>query len=158
MKSLIYYYSWKGKTKSVAEALMKITGAELRRLEEVSIRKGILSYLISPLQALTGLKSELRPYNPNISGYERIFIGTPVWGGNPVPAINTLINEASLKRKKIVIFCTNIFGKSQPVLNKMENRIRERGGLIEGSFSIRCTKKNMANLPDLIKKTAKKYL
>ena len=129
MKSLIFYYSCDDKTKSTAEELGRITGSELRKVEEVAANKGVLRYLLTPLQALAGLGSELRPYNPDMTGYGRVFIGTPAIGGNPAPAISTLLGEIALKNKKIVVFCTHAAGKAGSVLKKMENIVREKGGL-----------------------------
>ncbi len=158
MKSLIFYYSWLGKTKSVAEALGRLSGSEIRRVEEVEIRRGISGFLMATFQALNGFQSELRPYNSDLTGYDRVFIGSPVWCGNPAPAVTAFLRETELKGKKIIIFCTHVTSKSLPALQKMANIIKERGGQIQGSFSIRSTRKNLSNLQEVVRIAAEKYL
>ncbi|MGA2141923.1 MAG: hypothetical protein ABSG94_05810 [Brevinematales bacterium] len=158
-RTLIYYYSWSGKTKAAAQALGKLTGAELRRIEEVAIRRGIFSFLTALIQAIDGYISELRPYNPDMTGFDRIFIGTPVWSSGPPPALRALLSEASFKRKKIVIFTTHMLsGAPAAAIKKIEDAVGKAGGEVLGSFSIRTTKKNMANPVEAVKLAAVKFL
>ncbi len=158
MKTLIFYYSWKGKTKSAALALQSLTGGELRRIEEVKIKRGFLYNLINTVRAIFDIRNDLRPYNPDLLGYDRIFIGTPVWAGSPVPAVNAFIDEAEIKNKKIVIFCTHIFSNPSGALKKLSAGIKKSGGKVSGMFAVRTTKKNMAGITDKVKAAAKKFI
>ena len=159
MRSLIYYYSWSGKTKAAAEALGKLTGSELRRVEEVAIRRGLFSFPTALIQALDGCISELRPYNPDVTGFDRIFIGTPVWSSGPPPAVRALLREAPFNRKKVVIFTTHMLsGVPAAAIKKIEDDVSREGGEVQGSFSIRTTKKNMSNLIEAMKLAAVKFL
>ncbi len=158
MKALVIYYSWKNHTRAVAEVLKEIGGFELRRIEEVIIRRGVFSHIISAIQAIADFSSDLRPYNQGLEGFDKVFIGTPVWAGNPAPAINTFIKETDLKNIKFVIFCTYLLSKPIRAVNKLENNIKEKGGKIEGSFFIKVNKKDKNLLKEKVGESIKKYI
>lgn len=49
-------------------------------------------------------KPELKEYNIDLSKYDNIFIGTPVWFGTYAPPINTFLSENKIENKNISIF------------------------------------------------------
>lgn len=94
MKTLVVYYSWKGNTEVVASEIASSLGADLLKLEEIKKRPGgILGFLISGMQGARASKTGLKPINCNLSDYDRIFIGTPIWASGSVPAVNTFGSE-----------------------------------------------------------------
>lgn len=81
-KALVLYYSQTNNTKSVAEELQKQLGADI---ESVEANK--------PLQS-------------NLSKYDVIFLGYPIWSGTYATPIATLIKSNDFAGKTIVPFCT----------------------------------------------------
>ncbi|MBQ5458818.1 MAG: hypothetical protein IIT61_08880, partial [Bacteroidales bacterium] len=53
-----------------------------------------------------GILPEIKPIAADISKYDVVFIGFPVWFGTYAPPISTLLENADLSGKKIVPFCT----------------------------------------------------
>ena len=81
-KALVLYYSQTNNTKSVAEELQKQLGADIESLEAD------------------------KPLQSNLSKYDVIFLGYPIWSGTYATPIATLIKSNDFAGKTIVPFCT----------------------------------------------------
>lgn len=103
MRSLVIYYSRSGKTKSIAERIARATGADLEEILEVERHE---SYARSAIDAVLKRKPALRPLGRALDDYDLIFIGTPIWRMNAVPAIQALLSTQSWEARAIALFCT----------------------------------------------------
>ena len=102
MKQAVVFYSRDGSTSTIAKAIADKFGADVLELKEVSPIKG---FMAAAWGAMSGKKSELiNDYVGESAGYDKIFVGTPVWGGKAVPAVNMFIEKAQIKGKEIVFF------------------------------------------------------
>lgn len=137
-KSLVVYYSRTGRTQAAAKGIAIALHAELRKLEEIKRRDGVLRLLECGFEAVTRFESELRPMDLSLKGFDRIFLGTPTWIGFPAPALNSFITNVDFKNKKVFIFSTG-FISGNHIMDLVRNQIEEKGGIIEGNFSI-CTR------------------
>jgi flavorubredoxin len=98
-------------------------------------------YVYGSYCALKDKVWEIKPININLKDYSKVFVGSPVWAGNSVPAINTFISNADFSGKEVIVFTTmggNNPGKS---ISKMSSKISSRGGMIVGSFAIQTGRK-----------------
>ena len=113
-KILIIYYSLEGNTDWVARELAKETGADLFRLETVKEypKKGFAKFFHGGKDAFTNACPELKTPIPDISAYDTIVIGTPVWAGRPASPINTLLSLADFSNKKLAAFASCAGGKA----------------------------------------------
>lgn len=106
-KSIVVYYSASGNTKIVAEKIQKATGADIQEIKPVS------AYTESYNELLNEAKREIqkgvkRPIYPlDLSSYDVIYIGSPVWWGTVAPPLMTLIDENNLAGKIIAPFVTH---------------------------------------------------
>ena len=99
MKKLFIYYSLSGNGDVVADYLKD---------RNIDIRKVIMkdkmpkSYILQILKGgfLAGIyyKARLVDFNNNIDSYDEIVIGSPIWNGRLVPAINTVLDKISLDK------------------------------------------------------------
>ena len=107
-KMLVLYYSQTGNTKAVAEAIQAKTGADIEAVVSMNPYDGdynsTIQRCLNEMQA--GTYPEIQPLNSNLAEYDVVFIGYPVWFGTYAPPIETLLNTADLKGKKVVPFCT----------------------------------------------------
>ncbi|MBQ8705682.1 MAG: hypothetical protein IJ548_05245, partial [Paludibacteraceae bacterium] len=53
-----------------------------------------------------GIKPELKPLKADLSQYDTIFLGYPVWFGTMAPPMISFVESIDLSGKKIVPFCT----------------------------------------------------
>jgi len=137
MKTLVVYYSLTGKTDVVAQALAKELGADVRRVEDVEKPSGGFWFIITgAISAIRGAESKIKPIDTDFRAYDRIFVGSPVWGGSPSTPINAFIANADFTGKEVIPFMTMGGNDASGALKKMSERIEKKGGKIIGSFAL----------------------
>jgi len=136
MKTLVVYYSLTGKTDVVAQALAKELGADVRRVEDVEKPSVTWWFILTgAISAMWGAGSEIKPIDISFQGYDRVFVGSPVWGGSPSTPINAFIAKADFTGKEVIPFMTMGGNDASGALKKMSERIERKGGKIVGSFA-----------------------
>ncbi|MDR0485956.1 MAG: hypothetical protein LBH29_04445 [Elusimicrobiota bacterium] len=107
MKTLIIYNSSSGKTLKAAQIIQGFTKGNLYEIKPLK-KQGIIA--LGAL-AIFGrfLKTSPLPLVedfPNLEGYERIFIGAPIYAGNIPPALESFLNQFDFKGKTVIPFAT----------------------------------------------------
>ena len=153
MKKLVVFYSLDGNTKFIAEKIAEEISAEILELKpEKEIPK------IEPFKHLWGGKQvinketpKLREYHFNLSDYDILIIGTPVWSFNFSPPIRTFLKENKIKNKKIIIYCTSKGLKGETLENlKKELKGNEIIAEIEFRNVLKNQEENIKKLKDFI--------
>jgi flavodoxin len=107
-KMLVLYYSQTGNTKAVAEEIANKLGADIEEITMVDPYDPDFQATID--RCMKEREQEILPtINPvkaDLSKYDVIFLGYPVWFGTYAPPVITFLNGADLSGKKIVPFCT----------------------------------------------------
>jgi flavodoxin len=155
MKTLVVYYTKSGWTEKIAQEIGKLTKGELRKIVEIKSRNGILGFIRSGFEAVRGALSELRPMDFNLSNYDQVFLGTPVWAGSPTPAVNSFIAEADFKGKKVVLFLIMGGERYERPLSLLKEKIRAKGGKVAGSFAISSSRLSEEQLKEEVKRNLK---
>lgn len=107
MKTLVVYYSKSGNTRRVAEEIAKSLGGETEELLEIGAkRSGVLGFLFAGRDGMRGRPSKIEAPKRRPADYDLLFIGSPVWGWNLVPAVRSYLGAADLRGKPIAFFCT----------------------------------------------------
>ena len=117
MKKVIVYYSYHGNTKSIAEMIQKSTGADIARIETVVSYDGdynsVLTFIFNSVvnqgqdEVNSGYCPKIKPLNIDLSKYDEVILGTPVWWYTFAPAMNTFLKENDLSGKTVYPFATN---------------------------------------------------
>ena len=127
MKTLVVYYSLEGNTEYVAEKIKESIGADMLKLvpKKAYHDKGFAKFLWGGKSAVMAEKPELTPYDINLSEYERIVFGFPVWASNFTPPIRTFIDEnrEALKGKRFAAFACQSGGGAEKALAKLAKTI-----------------------------------
>ena len=84
------------------------------------------------LATLLGLGTTLVDPDYTVEPYEAVVVMTPVWIGNPAPAITTFISNAVLKGKRVFIVAVGGTGANPRTIAKLEKRLRARGASVVG--------------------------
>ena len=102
MSKLLIYYSLSGNGELVAETL-KERGFDLRRIElkKKPPKAFFFQILAGGFGAGIGRKEPLKDYDSDISGYDTIVIGSPVWNGRLSCPINTVLAQTDLSGKTL---------------------------------------------------------
>ena len=108
--TLIVYYSYSGTTKRVAEHLQSITGGDLYEITLAEPYSGTDNDVSDRVfdernnNEMPKLSGEL----PDISKYDRILIGTPVWNDSIANPVMTFLEETDFSNKEVAPFWTYI--------------------------------------------------
>jgi len=115
MKTAVIYYSYGGNCALVAEILKTELSADIFRIETLDDkkRKGISLFFWGGGQVFMGKKPPLKPLSVEISAYDLVVLGTPVWAGSPAPALASFLGKNSITGKKIALFCCHGGGKGK---------------------------------------------
>jgi len=158
MKTLVVYYSLTEKTHVVAQTLAAEFGADSRRVEEVEKHEATLWFIVkNGFAAMRGVESEIKPVDTSFQGYDRVFVGSPVWGGSPSTPINAFISKADFTGKEVVLFMTMGSDDAAGALKKMSERIEKKGGKVIGSFAFSTGKATEEELAARTRDAAQRY-
>ena len=146
MERIILYYSDGGKTKVVAETLALNLRCDICQIRDLKKRGGIRNLLGSSIDAFRESKTEIYPPTLDLEEYDTVYIGTPTWVSNPTPAIITLIDNVDLRGKDVVLFTTSTSSESDGALEKMDLKVRARGGRVVQQFNLKTKDKDAAKL------------
>ena len=142
MKKLIAYFSVSGVTKRAAEQLACLTGADLYEIrpEKPYSREDLDWRDKQSRSSLEMMDPSSRPplaqSVPDVSSYDMVYIGFPVWWGVAPRPVNTFIESAHLEGKPVYIFATSGGSGIDYALNDMKKNYPSldiRGGkLLKG--------------------------
>ena len=110
---LVVYFSATGTTKAAAKKVKKATGGTLYEIKaKTPYTEADLDYSQDDCRANKEqqddrVRPEINGKVKNISQYDVIFVGFPVWWGKEPKIIRTFLESYDLKGKKIVPFCTS---------------------------------------------------
>lgn len=107
-KVLVLFYSQTNNTKMVAAEIANRLDADIEAIEAVNPYDGDFDATIQRClqERQDGVLPEIRPLTSDLSKYDVIFIGYPVWFGTYAPPVITFLNNVDLSGKKLVPFCT----------------------------------------------------
>ncbi len=113
IKTLVVYFSATGNTKSVAEEIVRLTGADLYEIvpadpytaEDLNYNNNDCraNQEMNDASARPAIGSEVI----DISAYDTVFVGYPIWWGTAPRIINTFLDTYDLSGKTVLPFCTS---------------------------------------------------
>ena len=127
MKTLIVYYSLEGNTEYAAGRIAENMPADTLQLwpKKAYADKGFAKFFWGGKSAVMAEKPELEPYSVDLSEYDRIIFGFPVWASNFTPPIRTFLSEhlSEIKGKMIAAFACQSGGGAEKALAKLQKYI-----------------------------------
>lgn len=107
-KVLVLYYSQTSNTKTVAQEIATRLNADIEEIELVEPYDTAFQATIDRCKAdrEKGILPEIKPLKVNVSDYDTIFLGYPIWFGTYAPPIASLLEKVDLSGKFVMPFCT----------------------------------------------------
>ena len=107
-KVLVLYYSQTSNTKQVATEIATRLGADIEEIVPVQPYDGEFEATIQRCmkEREEGVTPEIKPLASDLSKYDVIFLGYPVWFGTYAPPVAAFLAQVDLSGKKVVPFCT----------------------------------------------------
>ena len=106
MKTLLVYYSRTGNTRMIANTISESIKCDIEEIVEKDKRKGIIGYIKSGYQASRGKVDHIEDSKYELSGYDLLIIGTPVWAGKMSVPVRTYLKKNMNKIPLLACFCT----------------------------------------------------
>jgi len=122
MKKLFLFASFTGNGDYVSKEFEK-AGFELRKaVEKKKFPKSFFwSVMSGGFRAGLGLKGKLVNYDNDVSGYDKIVIGSPIWNGRFPPVMNAVLKETNFEGKDL----TFVFYSGSGEGKKAEERVKK---------------------------------
>lgn len=127
-RTLVVYFSCTNTTKGIAEEIAEITAGTLHRIiPEVPYTEEDLNYSNSSCRANReqndpSARPAISSKIENLSDYDVVFLGYPIWWGKAPKVISTFLESHDFSSKTIVPFCTSHssgIGSSDADLHKL---------------------------------------
>lgn len=138
---IIIYFSYTGNTKKIANIIKDKLNCDILELKPIIPYSTDYQTVVDEEQNLEG-SEHLREYqniNIDLSKYNTIIIGTPVWWYRECPVIRTFLKENDLSNKTIIPFATNAgwLGKTFKEIEKMcpNSKITNEMNIVFKSYS-----------------------
>ena len=112
-KILVTYFSASGVTKSVAEKIASVINGDLYEIEpKEKYTDADLDWHNKQSRSSVEMKNksfrpEMKENSLDISSYDTILIGFPIWWGVAPTVVNTFIESKNFQGKMLIPFCTS---------------------------------------------------
>ena len=106
MKTLVVYYSRTGNTKMIAETISESLDCDIEEIVDKEKRGGIIGYLKSGYEASRNKLSIIEDPIHDLSKYDLLIVGTPVWAGKMSVPLRTYLYKNMEKIPLLACFCT----------------------------------------------------
>ena len=106
-KVLVIYYSWTGHTQNIAEQIAALTKAYIYRVQTAEEFKSSPSFYMRVKNDLKNKQyPQLAGQMPDVSGYDTVFVGGPVWWYTMATPLYSLLGQVDFNGKKVIPFST----------------------------------------------------
>ncbi len=126
MKNIIIYYTFGGSAMKEAERLAAELQAPVYRVREARSRSVLGAFVPGGYQAMHRKASAIKPLDIRLQDYDRIIIGSSVWGGFPAPAFNAMV-ELLPKGKEVEVFLCSAGGETPKSEQGTRELIEKKG-------------------------------
>lgn len=125
MSRCVIYHSHTGVTRSLAQKIKAACGADLIEVMPKKTYNRVSLYTLGMVRAIKGDKDPIEQKKIDVTGYDLLILGTPVWAGKPTPAFNsalTSLKGAEGKKAIVLTTCRNQPGQTAGIVRKqLEN-------------------------------------
>jgi flavodoxin len=152
-KILLMYYSRTGTTRRIAEEIRGSLGCDVEEVVDKKSRSGLLGWLRAGRDGGVGNLTHIGPGERDVSDYDLVIPGTPIWNGNVSAPIRTYVVENRERMPEVAFFSTQdgeenkafdemegLCGKAPIVVvqlvSKREIKTGENKGKLEGFLSV----------------------
>lgn len=123
MKKIFIYYSLTGNGDFVADYL-KDKNYNIRKVEtgEELPKNFFLRMLVGGYKSMINYEDKLINFDSDISDYDEIIIGSPIWNSRLSSPINTVLKSIDLSNKKVTFILYSGSGKSSKCEEFLKNK------------------------------------
>ena len=122
MSTVFIYYSLTGNEDLVASKLSE-KGIDVRPVKLAKPMPKGFFFAMMKGGFLAGIqnRAKLDGFNADVSGYDKVVIGSPIWNGRITPAINTVLDKVDLAGKEVAFVLTSGGGSAPKAEERLKN-------------------------------------
>ncbi|MFT9056224.1 MAG: NAD(P)H-dependent oxidoreductase [Ethanoligenens sp.] len=134
MTSAVIYFSKSGTTATIAKHIAKELDAPAEGIVRIG-GGGVLAFFREIAQSLSGKQPNIQPLSLDISSYDRIIIGTPVWAGRVSSPVTSFLAQYGGGIQSAAAFITHGDVKN-PYSEVFEQLQTMLGKKLDATFSV----------------------
>lgn len=152
-KKLVVFFSYTGNTKKIAESIQKKLNCDILEIKPVKPYSTDYQTVVDEEQnnESSKKKPEIQSIDKDLSKYDEIIVGSPVWWYTIAPVIRTFLTKYDLTGKIIKPFATNAgwLGRTFQEIEKLcpDSKVEKGMNIVFESYS-----DNLVTSPDEIDK------
>ena len=154
MNRVVIYYSLSGNTKDAAKTVKTQLDADIIELKTVKklSQNDFKKFMLGGMRATFGMCAKLEKIEIDLSKYDEIILGTPIWAGRCVPAINTLLKEKKIADKVFAVFTVSDGGDNDKCIANLKKRLPNMKHTIAlADCNNELSKKNQTSISKFVK-------
>ncbi len=135
---LVAFFSASGVTAKVASELAKAEGADLFEIKAARpYTKEDLDYTVKTSRcnvemADDSCRPEMVGSVSDMSKYDTLFVGYPVWWGREPSIVDTFLDSVDLAGKKVIPFCTSAASGVEKGVEHIRKVVGDKAEVLEG--------------------------
>ena len=134
---LIVTYSMTEKTKAVAKDIAKRFKSDMVFLKAPNY-EGMIGGLKANNDAWNEVtKTKIKPEKVDMSGFDLIFLGSPIWWYRPAVPLWTFVTKNNFHGKQVVLFNTFNSKFEKTYIDKFKKLLKEKGGVFLNHIYVR---------------------
>jgi flavorubredoxin len=137
MRVVIIFHSFSGTTRRVAERLAERIGGTVETdVVEVHDRhqySTLTAYVSGAPRAMRGERAEVDPPEIDVSRYDLIVLGTPVWAFSPTPAANGAVSALRSAGGKEAVILVTSGGSPRNTVERLTAQLEGQGMTVRGA-------------------------
>lgn len=126
-RTLVVFFSRSGNTELMARQIARSTQADLMPLQSERNHIGFMGWL----QALADARSTqavISPGKTDLSAYDTVYIGSPVWLYSPAPQVYEFARANDFTGKNVILFNSMNSRFEQKYIDDFKRIIEQKGG------------------------------
>ena len=129
-KTLVVFFSRSGNTELMARKIAQIKNAVVVPIQSERDKIGFFGWIQS-LQDARKTEAEITPSKIDLSSYDTIYIGSPVWLYSPAPPVFEFAKRNDFTGKKVILFNSMNSKFEQKYIDNFKTIIEKNGGVFE---------------------------
>jgi len=150
--TLVLYYSRTGNCRAVARAIGEALSCPVREIKDLKNRSGFWGFISGMIDVRKHPITGIEPKALDVSPYDTIFLGSPIWGMRFAPAITTVLSTFDFAGKQVVLFAVVLKQFKQAKIDAYAQALSAGGARSHKSFVIKTMKKT----PEMLRQEAQK--
>ena len=110
--------------------------ATIVEIKDLRKRSGKWGFFKTAFGSLFGRHTKIEPEKIDLTGYQNIILGSPIWTGKLSMAIRTVIDRNSFEGKKVLLYTTTNAYEKEKYKEKARKLVRKAGGNVVGYYQI----------------------